>query len=164
MIDWHGKIIAMRKSTFYFDLYRALHKLWHNFTQKYIYNKILSWNYMQLIIFFLCLRAFLCNLFSSIEPNRMLLHMFNDIEIENWYAAILRNRNIFQNYSSIQIKCTMFGYGCLLQWYALYINVLKWVLSLRNCFWSLTNHISALLLNWLFVVSSTVLWSQTISH
>ena len=51
-------------------------------SQKHIYNKILSWNYMQLIIFFLWLRAFLCNLFSSIEPNRMLLHMFNEIERE----------------------------------------------------------------------------------
>ena len=48
-------------------------------SQKYIYHKISSWNYMQLIRFFVFLRVFLCNLVLSKESNKMLLHTFDEL-------------------------------------------------------------------------------------
>ena len=59
-------------------------------SQKHIYNEISSWNYMQLIRFFVFLSVFLCNLVLSKESNKMLLHTFD--ELKTYFNAIHLSR------------------------------------------------------------------------
>ena len=64
-------------------------------SQKHIYNEISSWNYMQLIRFFVFLSVFLCNLVLSKESNKMLLHTFHLCSGMDFVIAIIcLERNI----------------------------------------------------------------------